>query len=294
VRLATIAYGGLEEAAIVTESGFVRIRRINEHTGAQWSTDMLELLASGQLDALNAWCQGEGERRLRQLADIPPKQSLCGPLYRKPRKIWGIGANYAAKAGELNVVPPDAEPICFMKPDTSLIGPGDAIVLPASEGRITAEAELGIVIGRTCRNVSETEARNVVAGFTPTLDMTAQDIHARNPRFLGRSKCFDTFFSFGPHLVTPDEVPELDALRVETALNGRVTHSAAVSEMIYSPWFIVSYFSRMMTLLPGDVIMTGTPGSVDIRDGDEAECRISGFERLVNPVRRETPHPPAK
>lgn len=287
MKLATIWNGSIEEAVVVTDSGLAPIRRINEAAGAAWSTELLELLSRGELEALQAWCKGDGTELLPNLAEIPMNEAKYRPLYRNPRKIWGIGANYYDKASEMKVIPPQAEPICFMKPDTSLIGPGDFILLPAGQGRITSEAELGIVIGRTCKNVSEAEVPGVVAGFTPTLDMTAQDIHARNPRFLGRSKCFDTFFSFGPHLITFEELAEPGSLRVETALNGQVTHSAVVSDMIYSLWFIVSYFSRMMTLLPGDVIMTGTPGSVDLADGDYTECRLGGFAPLVNPVRNE-------
>ncbi|MFC0211936.1 fumarylacetoacetate hydrolase family protein [Paenibacillus chartarius] len=287
MKLATISLGRGEEAAIVTSGGLAPIRRINEAAGAGWSTEMLGLLTGGEHERLQAWCRGSGRELLNRLTEVPLAEAVYRPLYRRPRKIWGIGANYAAKAGAMQVIPPEAEPICFMKPDTSLIGPGDSIVLPRGQGRITAEAELGIVIGRACKNVSEREAREVVAGFTPTLDMTAQDIHARNPRFLGRAKCFDTFFSFGPHLMTWDELNDPDALQVQTVLNGKVVHRAEAGEMTYSPWLIVSYFSKMMTLLPGDVIMTGTPGSVELADGDTVECRLGDFTALVNPVRAE-------
>ncbi|MBB6732031.1 fumarylacetoacetate hydrolase family protein [Cohnella zeiphila] len=293
MRLATVRIGGREEAAVVTAGGLVTVRLLNEAAGTGWSRDVQGLLERGELEVLDGWLAGEGKSELARLEAqaIPSVRALYAPLYRRPRKIWGIGANYRAKAEDMNVVPPDAEPICFLKPDTSLIGPGDAIELPPEEGRFTAEAELGIVIGRTCKYVSEAEAPGVIAGFAATLDMTAQHIHARNPRFLGRSKSFDTFFSFGPELITPGEIEDLGSLRVETVLNGRITHSASVADMIYSPWFIVSYFSRMMTLLPGDVIMTGTPGSTDIREGDAAECRIGGFAPLVNPVRPEAARP---
>lgn len=288
MKLASVKIGPYEEeAAVITEHGAVRVRTINEAIGSRWSTDVMGLLVRDELDSLHVWCQSEGNSVLGELFVIPRRDVVYGPLYRHPRKIWGIGANYAAKADDMKVVSPEAEPICFMKPDTSLIGHRDPILLPPSEGRITAEAELGIVIGKPCKYVRPEEAVGVVAGLVSTLDMTAQDIHARNPRFLGRSKCFDTFFSFGPHLVTLDEVDGLEALQVQTALNGRVAHGATVSCMIYDPWFIVSYFSRMMTLLPGDIIMTGTPGSIDIREGDEVECRIAGFENLVNPVQLE-------
>ena len=133
-------------------------------------------------------------------------------------------------------------------------------------------------------DISEDEAPGYVAGFAAALDMTAADIHARNPRYLTRAKAFDTFFSFGSELVTPDELADPLDLEVCTALNGAVAHRNRVFNMRYRPWFAVAFHSRYMTLLPGDILLTGTPGAVDLRDGDEAECRIAGFRPLRNPV----------
>jgi 2-keto-4-pentenoate hydratase/2-oxohepta-3-ene-1,7-dioic acid hydratase in catechol pathway len=173
-----------------------------------------------------------------------------------------------------------------MRPDTTIIGLGDEIVLPAQCERVTAEAELAVIIGRAAKDVSEEDAPSVVVGFTTVLDMTAEDILRRNPRFLTRSKSFDTFFSFGPELVTPDEMADVKSLEVATVLNGEVLRSNTVSSMTFSPWWLVSFHSEIMTLLPGDVISTGTPGAVEIQEGDVAECHISGFEPLSNPVVR--------
>lgn len=292
MRLATIKCTGSEKAAIVTETGLVTLEAVNARLDAAWSCDLLSLLQRGELSPLNEWYrEGGGQELIAQLEKIPFERAAYAPLYRNPPKIWGIGANYSEKAAEMAVTPPEMEPICFMKPTTSLIGPGDAILLPDVQPahRVTAEAEIGIVIGAACKYVPEADACKVIAGFTPTLDMTAQDVHARNPRFLGRSKCFDTFFSFGPHLVTPDECPDGPEWTVETVLGGETVHRSDASHMIYSIPFIVSYFSRMMTLLPGDVIMTGTPGSVPLRPQDRVECRIGGFEPLANVVEQEYP-----
>jgi 2-keto-4-pentenoate hydratase/2-oxohepta-3-ene-1,7-dioic acid hydratase in catechol pathway len=175
-----------------------------------------------------------------------------------------------------------------MRPDTTIIGPGEEIVLPDQSERVTAEAELALIIGREAKGVSEEDAPSVVAGFTTVLDMTAEDILRKNPRYLTRSKSFDTFFSFGPELVTPDEIADLDALEVSTVLNGEVRRTNTVSNMMFSPWWLVSFHSQVMTLLPGDIISTGTPGAVVIREGDVAECRIVGFEPLSNPVVRQS------
>ncbi|MCL5934972.1 MAG: fumarylacetoacetate hydrolase family protein, partial [Firmicutes bacterium] len=114
--------------------------------------------------------------------------------------------------------------------------------------------------------------------------MASEDILRKNPRYLTRSKSFDTFFSFGPVLVTPDEVGNVAGLKVATVLNGRVHRENYVSNMTFPPYFLVSFHSKVMTLLPGDIISTGTPGAAVIQGGDVVECVICGFERLVNPV----------
>ena len=117
------------------------------------------------------------------------------------------------------------------------------------------------------------------------IDMTAEDILQKNPRYLTRSKSFDTFFSFGPELVTADEVEDVHRLEVSTIINGELHRKNAVANMMFTPWKLVSFHSKVMTLLPGDIISTGTPGAVVIRDGDVVTCDISGFAPLSNPVK---------
>ena len=177
-----------------------------------------------------------------------------------------------------------------MKPETTLIGPGDAIRIPDLSQKTTAEGELGVIIGRKCRNVRAEDWRTVVAGFTPIIDMTAEDILRQNPRYLTVSKSFDTFFSFGPQLVTPDEIPDVSTLEVSTVLNGRVHAQNVVANMTFSPAFLVSFLSRVMTLLPGDIISTGTPAGVGNTTGDYLKpgariaATISSIGTLTNPV----------
>lgn len=204
--------------------------------------------------------------------------------YLSPRKIWGIGLNYVDHAGDLAETVPD-EPASFIKGDHTIIGPDEPIVLPAQSERVTAEAELGLVIGRHCRDVSEADALDHVWGVVPLLDQTAEDILRRNPRFLTRSKNFPTFFSFGPHLVPLDEVrADLARLEVRTVHNGSVGRRNTVSNMTFSPEFLVSFHSKVMPLFPGDIIATGTPGAVAVADSDVVECRIPGVGSLRNPV----------
>ena len=278
MRLVTIRQGGREEAAVVLPNGVAPIREVYGFSGEE--ADLLHLLESGRFYELKE-AYDRGEVRGETL----PRPSSA-PLYRRPRKIWGIGLNYVEHAGDLSETAPAEEPASFMRPDTTIIGPGEEIQLPNQSERVTGEAELGLVIGREARNISEEEAPSVVAGLTTVLDMTAEDILRKNPRYLTRAKSFDTFFSFGPQLVTLDELGKMGNLTVATVLNGEVRRKNVVSDMTFSPAFLVSFHSKVMTLLPGDVISTGTPGAVEIRDGDVLSCHIDRFEPLSNPVRR--------
>jgi len=286
MRLATIKSERREIAAIATPHGLIPVASVNRKFDRTWPTDALELITSGGLKDLTAWYIAEGRQALDIMADevLSANTLRPAPLYRRPRKIWGIGLNYADHAADLSEKTPTGIPGSFMKPDTTIIGPGDAVCIPDLSQKTTAEGELGVIIGQKCRHVRFEDWLTVVAGFTTVIDMTAEDILRQNPRYLTVSKSFDTFFSFGPQLVTPDEIPDVSALEVSTVLNGRVHAKNVVANMTFSPAFLVSFLSQVMTLLPGDIISTGTPGACAIADGDSVECRISGFPSLVNPV----------
>jgi 2-keto-4-pentenoate hydratase/2-oxohepta-3-ene-1,7-dioic acid hydratase in catechol pathway len=283
VRLTTLRLAGAEPGALVRPGGAVPLPALNERLGADWPETVQELLERGRVEELRDWVAGQDAARLDELA-LPQEQLAYAPLYRRPRKIWGIGLNYVEHAADLKESAPSTEPASFLKPDTAIIGPGDPIRIPPQSQRTTAEGELGVVIGRECKDVDEADAPSVVAGFTTIVDMTAEDILEKNPRYLTRSKSFDTFFSFGPELVTVDEVDDVDALEVATIHNGQVHRRNVVSNMTFRPWWLVAFHSRVMTLLPGDVISTGTPGAVHIRSGDTAGVQITGFRELTNPV----------
>ena len=283
MRLTSLRMDGAEPAALVRPSGAVLLSAVNEALGTTWAGTVQELLELGQVGQLRDWVEGAPSGRLDELA-IPQDQLVHAPLYRRPRKIWGIGLNYVEHAADLSEKAPSTEPASFLKPDTAIIGPGDAIRIPPQSQRTTAEGELGVIIGKRCKDVDEADAASVVAGFTTIVDMTAEDILEKNPRYLTRSKSFDTFFSFGPELVTVDEVPDVDALEVATIHNGEVHRRNVVSNMTFRPWWLVAFHSRVMTLLPGDIISTGTPGAAHIRPGDTAGCSIAGFRDLSNPV----------
>ena len=203
--------------------------------------------------------------------------------------ILGIGLNYRDHAADLGAVVPQKEPATFMKPRTTIIGPEDAIVVPAKSMRTSAEAELGVVVARRCKDIPEESWLDYVAGFTAILDMTAEDILEQNPRFLTRSKSFDTFLSLGGELLTPDEFTNLSKVKVATLKHGKVYRENVVSNMTFSPGFLVSFLSSELTLEAGDIILTGTPGAVAINGDDFVEAQIDGFAPLRNAVISELP-----
>ena len=207
--------------------------------------------------------------------------------YRHPRKIWGIGLNYLDHAQDLGELVPD-EPASFIKADHTIIGADDPIVLPEQSERVTVEAELGLIIGREARCVSEAEALDYVWGVCTILDQTAEDILQRNPRFLTRAKNFPTFFSFGPYLVPLEDVVDdqggIGHLVVRTVVGPDAVRENRVANMRFSPEYLVSFHSQMMPLFPGDIISSGTPGALVVAPGDVAECDIPGVGVLRNPV----------
>ena len=186
----------------------------------------------------------------------------------------------------------------------TLIGPGDEIKLPALKEaqKTTAEAELGVIMGRDCRDVSEENWQDAIVGYTTILDMTEEsilkgnDFVSGNPRYLCIVKNFPTFFSFGPQLVTPDEVPDVLKLEVQSVHNGEVYAKNIVANMTHRPARLVSLHSSIQGWYAGDILSTGTPRAFHIQDGDMAECRIvgpDGFEMrpLLNPVVDLKKHP---
>lgn len=279
MHLCSVREGSDELAAVVDpQRGVAQVRDfIPGYTG-----DVLHILTSGSLEKIQAAASGAPASVFRD----PDAVTFAAP-YRHPRMLWGIGLNYLEHASDLTESVPD-EPASFIKGDHTIIGPGEEIPIPWQSKRTTAEAELGVVIGRYCRDVEPEEALSFVGGLVPVLDQTAEDILQRNPRFLTRSKNFPGFFSFGPRIVPLAEVVSsvgsLADVEVSTVINGEVHRRDTVAHMRYDPAFLISFHSKVMPLYPGDIISTGTPGAVQIRPGDVAECRIPGVGVLKNPV----------
>ncbi|HVV22224.1 MAG TPA: fumarylacetoacetate hydrolase family protein [Pseudonocardiaceae bacterium] len=278
MQLATVARAGGEPfaAGVDPERGVVALGALPDP------------IAGSVLDVIATVPPAEFGRRI---ADAP--DDLFAPVgtvtflvpYRHPRKIWGIGLNYTAHADDLAAGYPD-EPASFVKGDHTIIGPGDVIPLPPQSERVTAEAELGIVFGRKCRDVEPADALEYVWGVCPVLDQTAEDILQRNPRFLTRSKNFPGFFAFGPGITPLTDLPgDLADIEVATVRNGDVHRSNAVANMIFPPALLISFHSKVFPFFPGDILSTGTPGAVVVHDGDVAECRVESVGVLRNPVR---------
>jgi 2-keto-4-pentenoate hydratase/2-oxohepta-3-ene-1,7-dioic acid hydratase in catechol pathway len=198
-----------------------------------------------------------------------------------PGKIVAAGLNYSAFVREQKVDPP-AEPLIFLKPSTAVIGPNDAIVYPRQTRELYFEGELAIVIAHKASRVSPSDARRYVLGYTCMNDVTAGDLQARDHEFT-RSKSFDTFAPLGPVIETAIENP--DALHLTTKLNGKLCQNTSTSDLIFKCDFLLSFISHIMTLLPGDVISTGTPPGVgQLKPGDTIEIEIEQIGVLTNSV----------
>jgi len=198
-----------------------------------------------------------------------------------PSKIVAVGKNYREHAAEFGGTAPEDEPLLFLKAPSALIRAGEAIVLPPESQRVDYEGELALVVGRRVKAWPQERWMEALAGVCCANDVTARDLQKKDKQF-ARSKSFDTFCPIGPEIVAGmDPSPAAIATRV----NGAVRQSARVADMVFSPAFLVAYISRMMTLLPGDLILTGTPAGVGpLSPGDVVEVEIEGVGVLRNPV----------
>jgi len=238
-----------------------------------------------------AWAREEGER-LRLLtgdpfvgttdaAEVVARETarLLPPVL--PSKVVAIGLNYKDHAAERNKPLPE-EPLMFLKPPSAVIGPGDTIRKPAWAGRVDHEAEMGIVIGRTARDVASPEAaRAHVLGAVCVNDVTARDLQDKDVQFT-RAKGFDTFCPVGPCIATG---LDLGRLAVIGRVNGEVRQRSRTDQLIFDAGYLVWFVSRVMTLLPGDIISTGTPAGIGpLQAGDVVEVEVEGVGVLRNPV----------
>ncbi len=212
----------------------------------------------------------------------------------RPSKIVCVGLNYRDHAEEQGSEIPKA-PLLFAKWPNALIGPGEPIVLPAESQQVDYEAELGVVIGRRTRGVSERDALDAVRGYICVNDVSARDLQFADGQWT-RGKSPDTFCPVGPRLVPREEIDDPQALAIRCTVNGEVLQDSSTAQMIFSVAEIIAYTSQIITLEPGDLIATGTPAGVGVfrdpkvllQDGDEVSVEIEGLGTLTNPITKES------
>ena len=274
MRLCTFEASNSRQPGILRGDKILPVSEVNAKRGARFPLELLELIQTENLDALAELSKGLE-------ADVPLAETTLRLPYQRPGKIWCIGLNYKSHAEDINAVQPE-EPGAFMKPSTSIFEPGGDIELPPERltKDVDAEGELAIVFGKRCREVPIEEIEDVILGYTTTLDLTALDILAKNPRYLQRSKSFDTFFSFGPVIVTKDEIADVNELEVITKHNGEVFSRDFVRNMRHLPYKLASFHTDVMTFEPGDILSTGCPKGARIKPGDTVEAYIEGVGNL--------------
>jgi len=263
----------------------MRIARFS--TGGDPAFGIVELAADGGKhpdtistltgDPISMPVQLSGERHeleaVRLLAPVIPRS-----------KVVGVGRNYAAHAAELGNEVPEV-PLLFFKPNTSVIGPDEPIIYPEPVHEMAYEGELALVIGRICREVPAAQATDVIFGYTIANDVTARDLQRSDVQFT-RAKGFDSFCPVGPWIETDLDPQDFnDGRQVQTFLNGDVVQDGSTADMIFDIPTLVAHVSSVMTLLPGDLILTGTPEGVGPMEvGDEVEISVAGIGSLTNPV----------
>jgi acylpyruvate hydrolase len=291
MRLVSYERGGRCEAGVLTGESIVPAASLGAPASAR------ELLAALDADGLRdlaeraaerAAAAGESDSDAVALADA----KLCAPV-PDAQKVVCIGLNYRDHAEETGQEIP-AAPMWFAKFANSLCGSGAPVLLPAAHAEyVDYEAELALVIGREARSVSELQALSHIAGAMPFNDVSARDLQLQNPLWTS-GKAIDTFAPCGPALVTLDEIGDLGNLELSTRVNGETLQRGTTANLIFGPAELVAWLSRTMTLLPGDIVATGTPAGVGVaqgrflRDGDTVEIEVEGLGTLMNPIRADS------
>jgi acylpyruvate hydrolase len=281
LRLLTYDDGSGPQAGVQLEGEIVPVAALHTHGGSV--RGLLHALDADELAELGRRAHDADARvaisAVRLLAPVPD-----------PEKIVCLGLNYRDHAAEAGQEIPGA-PMWFAKFANSLIGAGEPILLPpAYPAHVDYEAELAVVIGRAATRVGVEEALSYVAGAMPFNDVTARDLQFENPLWTS-GKAIDTFAPCGPALVTLDELGDLQSLALRTRVNGETLQEGTTADQIFTVAEVIAWLSRTMTLLPGDIVATGTPAGVGasqgrfLRDGDTVEVAIDGLGAIVNPVR---------
>lgn len=291
MRLVTFAAspGAPWRAGVRTDAGIVDLLAVHEAApAAAWAPTTDAVMARGL----------DGQPALAALADaagsvagalLDPASVTLGPVVPAPQKIVAIGLNYRKHAAESGMAIPES-PIVFNKFANALAGPGETVTIPRVTGKADYEVELAVIIGRRASSISTDAALDHVWGYATANDLSARDLQFRTTQWM-LGKTLDGFLPLGPDLVTADEVPDPQALRLRTWLNGELRQDSNTSDMIFGVAELVSYCSHYFTLVPGDVMITGTPAGVIagmkepvwLKGGDVVVVEVEGLGRLETP-----------
>ena len=269
MRIARFAAGGEVAYGVVGEA------RENGSRGERVAGELVVAELAG-----HPFGGGQGSVRFTGRSYPLSAVRLLAPVL--PSKVVAVGKNYAGHVREMGAGAPPQEPVLFLKPSTAVCGPGDPISRPVKlSQRVDYEGELAVIIGRLCRDVPAAQAATVIFGYTCANDVTARDLQARDGQWT-RAKGFDTFCPLGPWIETELDPADLD---LATRVNGEVRQHARTSQLLHDVPALVAYASSAMTLLPGDVLLTGTPAGIGpLADGDEVSVTIEGIGTLTNEV----------
>lgn len=284
MKIARLLRENMETYGFVNGDKVLTKESITSQTGIPIPQGIKDFLFEGWYDEVKSKVsQLNYNERLSDFKILPPIPN--------PSKIICLAFNYKDHAKEQNVISPD-EPAIIIKPRSALNGATSDILCPTFVSKLDYEIELALIIGKNCKNISETEAKEAIFGYMILNDASARDIQAKDKQFT-RAKGFDTFAPCGPWITTSDEIPNPQNLKMITKVNGTIRQNSSTSNMFLTVTSIVSMLSKVMTLEKGDIISTGTPAgvmlnkpdAVFLKDGDKVEMEIEGLGRLENMVR---------
>lgn len=280
------SYGVMSDDQIVCLRSFAK----NSGLGLPPSLEEFVELGAGQTQKLDRLLKRASKHDIQRFSCSVESVSLLAPI-KSPRKIVCLGLNYRDHAAEQNAVVPD-EPVIFMKPATAIIGPNEEIIKPGFVSQLDYEAELAIVVGKRVKNMSATDARSCIFGYTILNDVSARDIQFKDKQWT-RGKSFDTFAPMGPCIVTEDQLRDTSDLSICTWVNEELRQKSSTKNMVFNVYDIIHHISRVMTLEPCDIISTGTPAGVGfafkpkpkfLNKGDVVRIEIEGIGTLGNRI----------
>lgn len=284
MKIVRLSQSNKETYGFVKDDRVATKEKITYDTGVPLPQSIKEFLFDGWLNEIidqeSKFHYGEQLSKFQILAPIP-----------NPPKILCLAFNYSDHAQEQSLEPPE-NPVIVMKPRTTLCGTNSDIICPDFVTQLDYEIELAVILGKSCKNISKDEAKNSVFGYTILNDVSARDIQFKDKQYT-RAKSFDTFAPCGPWIVSADEIPDTENLKLVTKINGKIRQNSSTSKMFIKIPEIISKLSKVMTLEKGDIISTGTPAGVALKnpnceflkDGDKIEMEIEGIGTLQNTVR---------